>query len=139
MVLEAEGCVLQLTQKQRIDAHEYIRIYYDADWEGLFTDLHVSQKNYLASQISLPMRTISSIIIPKGYQVKLCTEDNFDGWCVYQNFDTLSANKDFRYNYINDNIVSLEILKRNTITEAEGLIYLAFSTFLMMIGAVGYL
>lgn len=56
----------------------YVRIYYDVNHLGLFTDLSVSG-NYSASQISLPRRSISSIVIPSGFQVILYAEDNFQG------------------------------------------------------------
>ena len=56
----------------------YVRIYYDVNHLGLFTDLPVPG-NYSASQISLPRKSISSIVIPNGFQVILYAEDNFQG------------------------------------------------------------
>jgi hypothetical protein len=56
----------------------YVRIYYDVNHLGLFTDLSVPG-NYSAGQISLPRRSISSVVIPKGFQVILYSEDNFQG------------------------------------------------------------
>ena len=56
----------------------YVRIYYDTNYQGLFTDLSIPG-NYSASQISLPRRSISSIVIPSGFQAILYSEDNFQG------------------------------------------------------------
>jgi hypothetical protein len=130
-----EGCVLQLKPKQKKDMRKYVRIYYDANWEGLFTDLHVDEK-YSASQISLPSKSISSVIIPIGYQVKLYTEDNFAGNSVLKNFQT--DNRDLRDNYINDKTVSLEIFKIKNIAE-QNAINMFFITPFLILGAVAYL
>ena len=130
-----EGCVLQLKQKQKKDMSKYVRIYYDANWEGLFTDLHVDEK-YSASQISLPSKSISSVIIPIGYEVKLYTEDNFAGNSVLKKFQT--DNRDLRDNYINDKTVSLEIFKkRDGAKENAKSLFILFP--FLMFGAIAYI
>lgn len=130
-----EGCVLQLKPKQKKDMRKYVRIYYDANWEGLFTDLHVDEK-YSASQISLPSKSISSVIIPIGYQVKLYTEDNFAGNSVLKNFQT--NNRDLNDSYINDGTVSLEIFKkRDGAKENAKSLFILFP--FLMFGAIAYI
>jgi hypothetical protein len=101
-----KGSVLQITQKQKINTDEFVRIFYDENHEGLSSDLHVSKGKYLASEISLPKRSVSSIIIPEGYQVILYTYDDFKG-----DFIILSSSKKNFYEF-NDKMVSLEIKKK---------------------------
>lgn len=129
-----EGCVLQLKPKQKKDMSKYVRIYYDSNWEGLFTDLHVDEEKYSASQISLPSKSISSVIIPIGYQVKLYTEDNFAGNSVLKNFQT--NNRDLNDSYINDGTVSLEIFKIKDYAEECAKSFLIIGPFLML-SAIG--
>jgi hypothetical protein len=83
---------------------EFARIFYDFDHKGLFTDLPIPG-NYTAKQISLPAKSVSSIIIPRGYQATLYANDDFNG-----NFIVLtSSQKDF--GRFNDQMVSIEITK----------------------------
>ena len=68
----------QIHIEQRVDKSENAattRIFYDANHEGLFMDLPVIGR-YNASQISLHTRSVSSIIIPNGYQVILYANEN---------------------------------------------------------------
>jgi hypothetical protein len=81
---------------------EFARIFYDVDHKGLFADLPIPG-NYTAEQISLPAKSMSSIIIPRGYQARLYANDDFNG-----NFIVLtSSQKDF--GRFNDQMVSIEI------------------------------
>ena len=83
---------------------EFARIFYDFDHKGLFTDLPIPG-NYTAKQISLPAKSVSSIIIPRGYQATLYANDDFNG-----NFIVLtSSQKDL--GRFNDQLVSIEITK----------------------------
>jgi len=83
---------------------EFARIFYDVDNKGLFTDLQIPG-NYTAKQISLPAKSASSIIIPRGYQAILYANDDFNG-----NFIVLtSSQKDF--GRFNDQMISIEITK----------------------------
>jgi hypothetical protein len=92
----------QIHIEQRVDKSENAattRIFYDANHEGLFMDLPVIGR-YNASQISLPTRSVSSIIIPNGYQVILYANEN--------NFIVLTSSQKNLGNF-NDKMVSLEI------------------------------
>ena len=60
------------------DNSNFVRIFYDINHKGLFNDLPIPG-NYTASQISLPYRSVSSILIPSGYQAILYDYDNFCG------------------------------------------------------------
>ena len=83
---------------------EFARIFYDVDHKGLFSDLPIPG-NYTAEQISFPAKSVSSIIIPKGYQAILYANDDFNG-----NFIVLtSSQKDF--GNFDDKMVSIEITK----------------------------
>lgn len=84
--------------------NEFVRLFYDIDHKGLFTDLPIPG-NYIASQISLPERSASSIIIPDGYQAVLYFCDNFNGEFIV----ATSSQKNF--GRFNDKIVSIEIQK----------------------------
>lgn len=96
----------QIHIEQRVDKSKNAattRIFYDANHEGLFMDLPMIGK-YNASQISLPTRSVSSIIIPTGYQVILYANDEFAG----NNFIVLTSSQKNLGNF-NDRMVSLEI------------------------------
>ena len=82
----------------------FVRIFYDVNHKGLFTDLPIPG-NYTAKQISLPAKSVSSILIPKGYQAILYDNDNFNGESIV----LMSSLKNF--GKFNDKIVSLEIFK----------------------------
>jgi hypothetical protein len=84
--------------------NKFVRLFYDIDHKGLFTDLPIPG-NYIASQISLPERSASSIIIPDGYQAVLYFCDNFNGEFIV----ATSSQKDF--GRFNDRMVSMEIMK----------------------------
>ena len=101
-----EGTILKMTLKEKMDTSVFVRIFYDVNHEGLSSDLPVSKGKYLASEISLPKRSVSSIIIPEGYQVILYTYDDFMG-----DFIILSSSSK-NFNEFNDKMVSLEIRKK---------------------------
>jgi hypothetical protein len=84
--------------------NEFVRLFYDINHKGLFTDLPIPG-NYNASQISLPERSASSIIIPDGFQAVLYSCDNFNGEFIV----ATSSQKDF--GKFNDKMVSMEIYK----------------------------
>lgn len=98
----------QLHIEPRTDRTEntdgFVRIFYDTTHKGLFTDLQIPG-NYTANQISLPAKSASSIIIPKGYQAVLYTNDYFTGDLIV----LTSSQKDF--GKFNDKMISLEIHK----------------------------
>ena len=92
----------QIHIEQRVDKSKNsatTRIFYDANHEGLFVDLPVIGR-YTASQMSLPAKSVSSIIIPTGYQVILYASEN--------NFVVLTSSQKNLGNF-NDRMVSLEI------------------------------
>jgi len=89
----------QIHIEQRVACLNGTRIFYDIDHEGLFIDLPVIGR-YTASQISLPTRSVSSIIIPTGYQVILYANEN--------DFVVLTSSQKNLGNF-NDRMVSLEI------------------------------
>ena len=84
--------------------NQFVRLFYDIDYKGLFTDLPIPG-NYTASQISLPYRSMSSILIPSGYQVILYDYDDFSGKSII----LTASQKDF--GNFNDKMVSMEIMK----------------------------
>lgn len=86
---------------------KHVRIFYDANHNGLFTDLSIPG-NYNSSQISLPQRSISSITIPSGFQVILYSEDNFQG-----NHIVLTDSR-ANFDNFNDRTVSIELIKEFT-------------------------
>lgn len=86
------------------DTSNFVRIFYDINHKGLFTDLPIPG-NYTASQISLPYRSVSSILIPSGYQAILYDYDNFSGKSII----LTDSQKDF--GNFNDKMVSMEIMK----------------------------
>lgn len=89
----------QIHIEQRVACLNGTRIFYDIDHEGLFIDLPVIGR-YTASQISLPARSVSSIIIPNGYQVIMYANEN--------DFVVLTSSQKNLGNF-NDRMVSLEI------------------------------
>ena len=100
---------IQVVQKKMTNNNyeNYIRVFYDVGNNGLFTDLSIPG-NYKASQISLPSKSISSINIPKGFQVILYAEDNFQGDHI-----VLSDSND-NLKKFNDKTQSIEIIKQFT-------------------------
>ena len=93
----------QIHIEQRVACLNGTRIFYDIDHKGLFVDLHVIGK-YTASQISLPAKSVSSIIIPNGYQVIMYANDGFSG----NDFIVLTSSQK-NLGKFNDRMVSLEI------------------------------
>ena len=89
----------QIHIEQRGACSNGTRIFYDIDHKGLFIDLPVIGR-YTASQISLPARSVSSIIIPNGYQVVLYANEN--------DFVVLTSSQK-NLGKFNDRMVSLEI------------------------------
>lgn len=89
----------QIHIEQRRACLNGTRIFYDIDHKGLFMDLPVIGR-YTASQISLPARSVSSIIIPNGYQVIMYASGN--DFVVFT-----SSQKNL--GKFNDRMVSLEI------------------------------
>lgn len=93
----------QIHIEQRVACSNGTRIFYDIDHKGLFVDFPVIGR-YTASQISLPARSVSSIIIPNGYQVIMYANDDFSG----NNFIVLTSSQK-NLGKFNDRMVSLEI------------------------------
>jgi hypothetical protein len=86
------------------DNSNFVRIFYDINHKGLFNDLPIPG-NYTASQISLPHRSVSSILIPSGYQAIFYDRDHFSGKSII----LTASQKDL--GIFNDKMVSMEILK----------------------------
>jgi hypothetical protein len=86
------------------DNSNFVRIFYDINHKGLFNDLPIPG-NYTASQISLPYRSVSSILIPRGYQAILYDCDHFSGKSIIVT-DSRRNLENF-----NDKMVSMEIMK----------------------------
>ena len=86
------------------DNSNFVRIFYDINHKGLFNDLPIPG-NYTASQISLPHRSVSSILIPSGYQVIFYDRNHFSGSSII-----LTASQKDLGNF-NDKMVSMEIMK----------------------------
>ena len=89
----------QIHIEKRVARLNGTRIFYDMNHKGLFVDLPVIGK-YNASQISLPIRSVSSIIIPNGYQVIMYASGN--------DFIVLTSSQK-NLGKFNDRMVSLEI------------------------------
>ena len=68
---------IEIVSRHTLNSND-VKIYYDTNYYGLFTNL-ATPGNYTASQISLPRRSISSIVVPNGYEAILYAEDNFQG------------------------------------------------------------
>jgi hypothetical protein len=88
---------------KEISSSNSVRVFYDINNKGLFTDLSIPG-NYTSSQISLPPRSISSINIPNGFQVIMYAEDNFQG----EHIVLTSSNDNLKK--FNDRTVSIEII-----------------------------
>jgi hypothetical protein len=86
------------------DTSDFVRIFYDINQKGLFNDLPIPG-NYTASQISLPAKSTSSILIPSGYQAIFYDYDNFSGKSIV----VTASQKDLEN--FNDKMVSMEIMK----------------------------
>jgi len=86
------------------DTSNFVRIFYDINHKGLFNDLPIPG-NYTASQISLPPRSMSSILIPSGYQAILYDFDHFSGKSIV----LTTSQKDL--GNFNDKMGSMEIMK----------------------------
>jgi hypothetical protein len=82
----------------------FIRLYYDTNNKGLFTDLAIPGK-YSASQLSFPGNSVSSINIPLGFQVILYAQDGFNGEHI-----VLSRTMSYLDKF-NDRMRSIEITK----------------------------
>lgn len=89
----------QIHIEKRVACSNGTRIFYDIDHKGLFVDLPVIGR-YTASQISLPAKSVSSIIIPNGYQVIMYANGN--------DFIVLTSSQK-NLGKFNDRMVSLEI------------------------------
>lgn len=98
---------IQVVQKKMTNNNyeNYIRVFYDVGNNGLFTDLSIPG-NYKANQISLPSKSISSITIPKGFQVILYAEDNFQGDHIVLSDSSADLQK------FNDRTQSIEIINQ---------------------------
>jgi len=103
---------------KEISSSNSVRVFYDINNEGLFTDLSIPG-NYTSTQISLPPRSISSIDIPIGFQVIMYAEDNFQGEHV------VLTNSHNNLQNFNDRAVSIEII--NIFTKKPEDIAVAFS------------
>jgi len=68
---------IEIVSRQKLNSND-VKIYYDTNYYGLFTHLPIPG-NYTAAQISLPRRSLSSIVVPNGYEAILYSEDNFQG------------------------------------------------------------
>ena len=84
--------------------NQFVRLFYDIDYKGLFNDLPIPG-NYTSSQISLPHRSMSSILIPSGYQAIFYDCDHFSGRSII-----LTDSRKNLENF-NDKMVSMEIMK----------------------------
>jgi hypothetical protein len=93
----------QIHIEQKVACSNGTRIFYDIDHKGLFVDFPVIGR-YTASQISLPAKSVSSIIIPNGYQVIMYANDGFSG----NDFIVLTSSQK-NLGKFNDRMVSLEI------------------------------
>jgi hypothetical protein len=82
----------------------FIRLYYDTNNKGLFTDLSIPG-NYTASQISLPRFSVSSLTVPPGFQVIMYTQDGFNGEHIVVSGSVSNLDK------FNDRTQSIEITK----------------------------
>ena len=91
-------------QKFSDDTSKFVRIFYDVNHKGLFNDLQIPG-NYTASQISLLPRSVSSILIPSGYQAILYDFDHLSGKSIIVT-DSRRNLENF-----NDKMVSMEIMK----------------------------
>ncbi len=82
-------------------------LYMDTDMQGVFIGLQPGR--YTSQQISLPKKSISSIVIPEHLEVVLYSEDNFKGnsILVENTVSNLVMQK------FNDETVSIEILEKN--------------------------
>lgn len=89
----------QIHIEKRVACLNGTRIFYDIDHKGLFVDLPVIGR-YTASQMSLPAKSVSSIIIPNGYQVIMYANEN--------DFVVLTSSQK-NLGKFNNRIVSLEI------------------------------
>ena len=90
-----------------------VYFFTDKNMRGVLTSLLPGR--YTSAQISLPIRTISSISIPKNIEVVLYSHDNFTGKSILvtENISNL-AHHDF-----NDQIVSIEIIEKDNSKNAE--------------------
>lgn len=87
-----------------VDDGTFVRLYYDTNNKGLFTDLPIPG-NYTASQISLPRHSVSSLIIPSGFQGILYAQDGLTGDHVVVSGAVSNLDK------FNDRMQSIEIIK----------------------------
>jgi len=104
------GLNMRIVSRTPISRYDTI-IYTDIHMHGVFVSLPPGRYN--SSQISLPVKSISSIVIPENMQVVLYSNDNFEGNSIVlsNNISNLVAHR------FNDAMVSLEIeLKDNATT-----------------------
>lgn len=90
-----------------VGANTFVRLYYDSNNVGLFTDLVIPGK-YTACQLSFPQNSVSSINIPPGFQVILYAQDGFNGEHVVLSRTMSNLDK------FNDRMQSIEITKEYT-------------------------
>ena len=106
--------VHRLVSKIEIPKNNVI-FYTDRDYLGLYQFYPVGE--YARKDISLFIKTISSIIIPNNYIVYLYTFDNFQGI-----FKKVISNITFLEDF-NDKTVSFEIVKKSNDTDYYALLY----------------
>ena len=82
----------------------FVRLYYDSNNVGLFTDLAIPGK-YTACQLSFPRNSVSSINIPSGFQGILYAQDGLTGDHVVVSGAVSNLDK------FNDRMQSIEITK----------------------------
>jgi hypothetical protein len=87
-----------------VGANAFVRLYYDSNNVGLFTDLAIPGK-YSASQLSFPQNSVSSINIPAGFQVIMYAQDGFNGEHMVLSRTMSNLDK------FNDKMQSIEITK----------------------------
>ena len=90
-----------------------IHFFADKNMRGVFTSL--TPGKYTSAQISLPIKTISSISIPENIEVVLYSNDNFTGKSILVT-DSVSNLVDLGFN---DQAVSIEIIQKNNTTNVS--------------------
>jgi hypothetical protein len=87
-----------------------INFFADKNMRGVFTSL--TPGKYTSTQISLPIKTISSISIPENIEVVLYSNDNFTGKSILVK-DSVSNLVEHGFN---DQVVSIEIIQKDNTT-----------------------
>lgn len=94
-------------QKRTIIPNNYAIFYMDIDYKNIFIALPPGE--YSSSKISLPIKSISSVKVPPGYDVILFDNADFDGNYLYLSSSEINLhNKNF-----NDKTVSIQIIPNN--------------------------